>query len=106
MQEQPRLVITGADGPDGDPWAFQVVGELEMSTAPQLRQTLTSLPADTRLMLDLSGLTFCDSSGLNALLIVHRYFDAGGGRLVLTAAPRRVVELLELTGLAEIFTVA
>lgn len=106
MEQQPRLVISPLDRPHGNACLLQVAGDLEMSTAPQLRDTLTALPADTRLTLDLSGVTFCDSSGLNALLVVHRYFDAGNGHLVLSSAPRRVVTLLELTGLAEIFAVA
>ena len=48
-------------------------GELDVATAPMLLITLSRLEEDAR-ALDLSAVTFIDSSGLRALLTAHRRY--------------------------------
>ena len=60
-----------------------VAGEITMVTAPTLDAALNELTLAKRVVLDLSGLSFMDSSGVN-LLLAHqqRMSDAGGALLV------------------------
>ncbi|MFB7356049.1 STAS domain-containing protein [Streptomyces gardneri] len=53
---------------------------------------------------DLSGVTFCDSSGLDMLLRLNRRANRAGKSLVLTALSPRVTRLLRLTGAEHLFT--
>jgi anti-sigma B factor antagonist len=77
----------------------QVVGELDLATAPQLASCLRSLSADTgSLCLDLTRVTFLDLSGLRVLLDARRDAHARGAHLRIVApsgACRRLFELTE-----------
>ena len=57
------------------------------------------------LVLDLSGVTFMDSTGLKVLLAVHQRAQLAGGRLVLAGATRSVQRVVSITGLDETFEV-
>jgi anti-sigma B factor antagonist len=50
------------------------------------------------LVLDLSEVPFCDSSGLSALIMLHRWAGEAGGSLTLAAVPDRMVRLLQMSG--------
>lgn len=56
------------------------------------------LDGDRRLVLDLSGVDFFDSAGLNELLALNRRAVEGGGSLALANIPGMVRGLLSLTG--------
>jgi anti-anti-sigma factor len=82
-----------------------VGGELDLTTAPELLQALTALVDDRRhqLIVELSRLNFCDSSGLSVLVRVKNRLDELGGDVTL-AGPTPIVErVLEVSGLAEVF---
>ncbi|MFB6893223.1 STAS domain-containing protein [Kitasatospora sp. NPDC056327] len=57
------------------------------------------------LVVDLAGVGFCDSSGLNALLRARLDCEGRGVRLVLAAPTAQLRRLLDLTGAGEVFTV-
>ncbi|UXX97496.1 STAS domain-containing protein [Streptomyces sp. AD2-2] len=84
-----------------------VVGELDYDTASELRELLTSLTLQPgrQLVLNLSGLEFCDSSGLTALIIAHNLTQAAGADLVLTAIPAHTQRMLRTVGLDQIFVI-
>lgn len=84
-----------------------VVGELDLSTAGRLRTTgLASLEdATTRLTIDLSGVSFIDSTGLGALVEIKNAADGRGVAFVLVAPSERVLEVLRLTGMLDAFTI-
>ncbi|MFD9302963.1 STAS domain-containing protein [Streptomyces sp. NPDC060048] len=86
---------------EGDLALAHVAGELDIATAPHLRtQALALIEKGYRhLILDLQAVTFCDSSGFNALVGIFRCAKAAGGTLVLAAVPDRLQRLLHLTGL-------
>jgi anti-sigma B factor antagonist len=91
------------DGEDG--WAVVgVTGELELATAPRLRQQMVSLVGEghTRIVLDLSQVDFVDSIGLGVIVSVLKRVRGRGGELVLVGAIPRVRALFELTRLDEI----
>jgi anti-anti-sigma factor len=82
-----------------------VVGELDMDGAPQLRQSLTAaLQTASRLDLDLSGVSFCDSSGLHVLLEIHRHAEDGGRQSAIVRASPQVRRLMEVTGTEDLLT--
>ncbi|MFD7258236.1 STAS domain-containing protein [Streptomyces sp. NPDC059874] len=85
----------------------RVRGEIDIDHANALREDLVSALEASRLGLDvdLSGVTFCDSSGLHLLLDLNRMASGTGKSLVLTALSRRVSRLLDVTGTQEVFTV-
>ena len=80
-----------------------VDGELDMDTGPRLRDEIDRVhaAAPVRLVLDLRGVTFFDSTGLQILLDADaRCREAGRELLVLAGQgePRRVLELADVIG--------
>jgi anti-sigma B factor antagonist len=73
-------------------------GELDIASVPQLEYELAKAEAPgSRIVIDLSGLEFIDSSGLHMLLNANRRFEQTGHQLVLRRGPRAVQRLFELT---------
>jgi len=98
-QEWPPFGVTEEPLPGG--LALTVSGELDMATAPELRECLgAALDAGaTRLVVDLSEVTFMDSVGLAAVLHARTRLLAGG-RLALVVAPDSYAQLvLEIAGM-------
>lgn len=78
-----------------------VVGELDLETAPKLRERLTAVVdgGTTAIVVDLRRVTFMDSVGLAAVLHARRRL-ADGGRLALVVAPESYAQLvIEIAGL-------
>jgi anti-anti-sigma factor len=85
---------------------LRVHGELDINTADQLRRVVApQLAAGGRLVLDLSQVTFCDSTGLAVLVGFHKRLAAAGGELELRSPVQRVRHLLMITGLNRVFRV-
>ncbi|KAB2343384.1 STAS domain-containing protein [Actinomadura rudentiformis] len=90
--------------------AYTVVrlrGELDLATAPPLRDRLSDvIRTDTRLLiLDLSAVSFCDATGLTVLTGVRRRASVVGAALVVAAPCSQVTKLLRATGLERDFTI-
>jgi len=84
----------------GDPPVLQVDGEIDLSTAGQLRTALEeALTTNPTVVIDMAGVTFFDASGLRVVLQVAASRN-GAGPLELMNAPR-VARILELVGLSE-----
>src|SRR5580693_7180764 len=82
-------------------------GELDIATVPELRERLLSVlgPGVRLLIIDLSGVSFCDVSAL-AVLIGTQRRARGQGITVRLAAPRpQLAKLLCVTGLDRHFTI-
>ena len=79
-------------------------GELDMSTAGKLEDAVRAAEATDarRIVIDLTGVTFMDSSGLKALLEASARARANSNRLRLIRGPRRVQRVFELTNTEEI----
>lgn len=84
-------------------WAtISVTGELDIATAPLLADALhpEELPGGrTQVMVDVSGLTFCDSSGLAVLALAERKLRQRDGELILLHVPAFMAQLVQITGL-------
>ncbi|MCK8678241.1 STAS domain-containing protein [Streptomyces lichenis] len=80
-------------------------GALDYGTSGALlEQAATATSTHRSLALDLSGITFCDSSGLNALLRLNRHTGADGTALTLVAVPDQLRRLLRITGTDTVLT--
>jgi anti-anti-sigma factor len=75
--------------------------ELDLVTADGLAERgHAAIAGHARLLLlDLTGLSFCDARGLGALVRIANHADATGCRYGLIAPPRPVARLLRITGL-------
>ena len=78
----------------------RATGELDVATAPVLADVLRALDRPCRrVVLDVSGLTFIDSSGLALAVNAHRRATRDGYELVVAGASGTVLDVLRLTGL-------
>jgi anti-sigma B factor antagonist len=83
---------------------ISVRGELDLATAAQLADLTSALieGGASRLVYDLSGLTFCDSTGLTVFVRARNRLDQAGGRLGVAAASPIVYRVLEVSGLLQV----
>jgi anti-anti-sigma factor len=84
----------------------ELVGELDVSTAPELRRHVDEIVAgDGDVRVDCSRLTFADSSGLDTLIRLAKTLRDQERRLVLSNVRpivRRAIEVLQITDLVEL----
>jgi anti-sigma B factor antagonist len=85
-----------------------VAGELDLATAPQLRERLALLSeaGKNQVTLDLTHLDFIDSTGLSVLVMVFNRAQAAEGSMVIRNPSMSVMRIFEITGLASVFTIA
>jgi anti-anti-sigma factor len=79
----------------------ELSGDLDLASAPALREQLLGLvqPGASRLVLDLSRVTFCDASGLAVLVGASHRARVLGGFLRLAAISPPAARVLHITGL-------
>jgi anti-sigma B factor antagonist len=97
------VLVTGTNGT----MTARLVGELDLVTVPTFVQRLDSLHEEgaRQLTLDLTDLAFIDSTGLSALVSALKRYRASGGDIVLRSPSRATTKVLEISGLAQVFTV-
>ncbi|SCL16944.1 anti-anti-sigma factor [Micromonospora rhizosphaerae] len=85
----------------GDEAVLRLAGEIDMLTATQLstvvNEVLTEPPP--RIVLDLGGVTFCDSQGLGTLVVLSRKASHSQSLLVLSNVGDFLLRVLDITGL-------
>jgi anti-anti-sigma factor len=93
---------------DGVVHTISVRGELDVANADDVERELVRVEGtDARsIVLDLSGLTFIDSTGIRLLVSAHARSRAGSDRLTLLRGPRFVQRVLELTGILNLLPFA
>ncbi|MBB0243178.1 anti-sigma factor antagonist, partial [Streptomyces alkaliphilus] len=99
------LTITRGTDPTG-PIRLRLDGELDHHTVPRLNREFADLPLapDTEVILDLSGLEYCDSTGLTALVGAHHRAGTAGSRLSLVGPKPHVARVFTVTGLDRFLT--
>ncbi len=90
-----------------DAYILSIAGEVDLFTAPQLEEELSELTAAgaRRIVVDLAGAAFIDSTVLGVLLKTLTRLDARGGDLVLVSSDRRILKVFEITGLVRAFRI-
>lgn len=92
----------------GDDIVLVVAGEIDLYTAPRLQRELAAAVGDGdpgHVVVDMSGVEFCDSTGMNVLLAAHWRATERGGSLELAAPRPSVRKILQVTGLDTVFLV-
>ncbi len=102
------MAITVTSQDRGERLLITVSGDLDLVTAPLLTdEALNRLDTGSRdVLLDISGLEFCDSSGLSAFARISNRLAPDGHRLALAGPLPIVRRVLEVSGLVEVFIVA
>lgn len=103
IQHAPTPAATAEVDRSGSHLTIYLAGELDAASAPSVSQTIGDhvVGDEAQVSIDLSELTFCDSSGIVLLVRLHKQVTANRGRFALyhpTAPVRRVLDLCDLTG--------
>jgi anti-anti-sigma factor len=87
----------------GDTVVLTLRGDLDIDTAPGLHTALEQVleRPHPKVVVDLSGVAFCDSIGLSALVLGHRRAAGQGGWLRLAAPSEWLRQLLGTVGLTK-----
>ena len=106
--EETPIALLDLEVESGPTTTISLAGDLDPATAPQLDAAIQDAMATDgleRLVLDLSQLTFIDSSGLRVFVTARQALTALDLELVLRSPSATVRRLLDITGLGEILSV-
>lgn len=98
--ERPELSITVQHAPDEV--VLHLAGEIDVSTVTRLSSMVNDILADeppSRLVLDMAGVTFCDSQGLGTLVVLSRKAQHHQAVLALANVGDFLLRVLDITGL-------
>ena len=85
----------------------KLAGEMYIEDAENLRRELLEYTArgNARLIIDMGDMTYIDSSGIAALIAVHKSAQRVGGSVTLTGLKGVIDELFEVTRLKKVFQI-
>lgn len=91
----------------GDRTVIEVKGEIDVYTAPVLREELTSLidSEHTTIVVDLTQVSFMDSTGLGVLVGALKKVRTLGGDLALVIDQEKILKVFRITALTQVFTI-
>ncbi len=86
---------------------LKLAGELDFHTAAQVRQACRHivLQPGQQLVVDLAGLTMCDSSGITTFLLARNRALDSRADIALAAVPDHLARIFRLIGLDQVFTI-
>lgn len=94
----PDLELSAAER--GQVMIVTVTGEVDLDNAGQLERELGNAFAESdRIVVDITDVPLCDSTGLNVLLKAQQQAEQRGGNLVLVGPQPAVRKVLSITGL-------
>jgi len=99
-----QVLVSGDDGR----YEVRLSGELDVSTAPQLRDELVRVSTEGAQLVtvDLTDLAFIDSTGLSVLINALKHLRRQGGDMALRSPSPSTRRVLEITGLTEVFAIS
>jgi anti-sigma B factor antagonist len=91
----------------GGKTVVSVGGEIDVYTAPKLRDQITELVGDGsyHIVIDMEGVEFLDSTGLGVLVGGLKKVRAHDGSLELVCTQDRLLKIFRITGLAKVFAI-
>ncbi len=94
-------------GSEAGHYVIAVRGEIDLFTAPELKKVLTDAieGGELRLVIDLSEVSFLDSTALGVLIGAVKRLRSRGGALALVNTDASIAKTFEITGLDQIFTI-
>lgn len=101
------MELTVRNGAVGEFMVVTVSGEVDVVTAPALRQQIAEVIADgnDRVVADLTDVPFLDSTGLGVLVGRLKVLRQQGGDLRLVITSDRVLRNFQITGLDKVFQI-
>lgn len=92
---------------EGDVTVLEVGGEVDVYTAPKLRERLVELVGEGhhRLVVDMTKVEFLDSTGLGVLVGGLKRVRAHDGSLALVCNQERILKIFRITGLTKVFPI-
>jgi anti-sigma B factor antagonist len=92
---------------NGDVPVVAVSGEVDVYSAPALKESLTGLLESgvSSVVVDLTAVAFLDSTGLGALVEARAATSEAGGSLPLVCNQQRILKLFTITGLDGVFAI-
>jgi len=86
---------------------IHVAGEIDVATAPRLRELLIELISKNsyQLVIDLAQVEFLDSSGVGVLVGAAKRVRANDGSLDLVCTQGRILKVFKITGLTKVFAI-
>ena len=91
---------------DGATLFLAVKGRLDTTSAPDLQDEISDLEGVSELVFDLAGLDYLSSAGLRVFLVAQKAMNASGGKMEIRSPNDVVRNVFEITGCADIFTIA
>ena len=99
------MELTVTSRQEGARTVIAVTGEIDVYTAPSLRERLNELVASGNydLIVDMEGVEFLDSTGLGVLVGGLKRVRAHDGSLDLVCTQERILKIFRITGLTKVF---
>ena len=93
--------------PEGDWSVIEVKGEVDVYTAPKLREKIVDLvnQGSTQLIVDLEGVEFLDSTGLGVLVGGLKRVKSHDGTLALVCTKPKILKVFSITGLSKVLPI-
>jgi anti-sigma B factor antagonist len=90
---------------EGDRTVLEVAGEVDVYTAPKLREKLVELVGEGqyRIVVDMTKVEFLDSTGLGVLVGGLKRVRSHDGSLALVCNQERILKIFRITGLTKVF---
>ncbi|MET9126081.1 STAS domain-containing protein [Streptomyces sp. NPDC004528] len=100
-----RTLVAASTAHSSGVTVLTAAGELDYHTAGELRAAVddAAFTADGT-VIDLSGLTYCDSTGLTVLVTAYQRAEAAGSPLALAGLSADLIHVFEIVGLDQLFT--
>ena len=91
----------------GDKTVLEVAGEVDVYTAPKLREKLVELVGDGNhdIIVDMTKVDFLDSTGLGVLVGGLKRVLSHDGSLALVCNQERILKIFRITGLTKVFPI-
>jgi anti-sigma B factor antagonist len=94
-------------GSEAGHYVIAARGEIDLFTAPELKQVITEVieSGERRVAIDLSEVSFLDSTALGVLIGAVKRLRSRGGALAVINTDSSIAKTFEITGLDQIFTI-
>jgi anti-anti-sigma factor len=102
-----ELFVIDVSHPSPGLYVVALVGEMDIANTAAFASRIAGLGATGayRVVIDLSALTFLDSSGINALVSAAKALEADGGEVTLAAPTAHIRQVFEIVNLAEVVAI-
>ena len=94
-------------GSEAGHYVIAARGEIDLFTAPELKKVITEVieNGERRVAIDLSEVSFLDSTALGVLIGAVKRLRSRGGALAVVNTDSSIAKTFEITGLDQIFTI-